>query len=181
MIEELLDLEEITRGFPGLTRAWGDVLMEGCIAALWFNKHSSELEIVITGKDDRRFRLKFPEERKTQQLADSWADTNEATVNGAACIGILLALKLENLQVVKRAARFSGVDYWIGKADDGRLFQNKARLEVSGIFQGTNSEIERRYREKCDQTKQSDDSMLPAYVAITEFSQPVAKFGKRWI
>ena len=178
---ELLDLEEITKGFPGLTKEWGDVLMQGCIAALWFNEHSSELEFVITGTDFRKFRLKYPEYRKTQQLADTWADTIEATVNGAACIGILLALKLENLQVVKRAARFSGVDYWIGKADDGVLFQKKARLEVSGIFRGTNSEIESRYREKCEQTKQSDASMLPAYVAITEFSKPIAKFGKRWI
>lgn len=180
-MDEFLDLEDITRGFPGLTKAWGVILMDGCIAALWFNEHNSELEFITTGSESRKFKLRYPEERKTQQLADSWADTLEATEKGAACIGILLALKLTNFQVVRRAVRFSGIDYWIGAADDGVLFQNKARLEVSGIFKGTNSEIEKRYDDKCNQTKQSDDSLLPAYVAITEFSKPVAKFGKRWI
>lgn len=177
-MEELLDLQEIAKGHYGLTKTCGAHLLEGCIATLWLHNHASELEMAIKG-NERKFKLKFPEEIKTVQLANSWKDKDVATEHGAACIGILLALKLTDLEVIERAVKPTGIDYWIGNPKHGILFQKKARLEVSGIFEGNDADIEARYKRKCKQTDQSDDSLLPAYVSVTEFSKPVSKFGQK--
>jgi hypothetical protein len=177
-MEELLDLQEIANGYYGLTKICGGYLLEACIATLWLHNHESELEMAIKG-NERTFKLKFPEEKKTLQLANSWKDREVATEHGAACIGILLALKITKLEVIERAVKRTGVDYWIGNNQNGVLFQKKSRLEVSGIFEGNDADIETRYKRKCKQTSQSDDSLLPAYVSITEFSKPISKFGRK--
>ncbi len=56
------------------------------------------------------------------------------------------------------------------------LFQKKARLEVSGILQGDDMAMMNRFNAKVIQTEQSDDTVLPAYISIIEFSRPKAIF-----
>lgn len=78
---------------------------------------------------------------------------------------------------MQRSAKGSGVDYWLGnESDDVGLFQKKARLEVSGILVGTNSEMQRRLKRTLAQTAPSDSTSLPAYVAIVEFGAPQTLF-----
>ncbi|MDP3470218.1 MAG: hypothetical protein Q8S11_17890 [Daejeonella sp.] len=90
----------------------------------------------------------------------------------------LLALKLTDYTIIEKSARKNGFDYWLGDKDD-ILFQRKARLEVSGIFNGKSKDINNRYRVKVKQTEQSDSLKIPAYVGIVEFSKPIANFGSR--
>ena len=55
------------------------------------------------------------------------------------------------------------------------LFTPKARLEVSGIMHENDSNTaEKRFRQKANQTSQSDDTRLPAYISVVEFSAPKA-------
>jgi len=86
---------------------------------------------------------------------------------------------LTNLKVIRRSPKETGFDYWLGKKDDNFPFQEKARLEVSGILKGSISQINQRLKEKMEQTKQSDDLNLPAYVIIVEFSTPICKIAIR--
>jgi len=85
--------------------------------------------------------------------------------NPIVCIAILLALKLTDYTIVEKSARKNGFDYWLGKKDD-ILFQKKARLEISGIFNGSEKDINKRYNVKVKQTEQSDALKIPAYIAL---------------
>lgn len=64
----------------------------------------------------------------------------------------------------------NGIDYWLSNESDDLDFS--ARLEISGIRQEKQSNnINTRLNTKINQTKRSDSSTLPAYVAIIEFSK----------
>ena len=58
------------------------------------------------------------------------------------------------------------------------MLQKTARLEVSGIREGTTNAINKRVKERV-QTKQSDHLNLPAFVVVVEFGNPVATVVKR--
>ena len=69
------------------------------------------------------------------------------------------------------------MDYWMTGDDDAEIFL--ARLEVSGIFKGSSSQIGSKLKTKLEQTKASDDTKLPAYAAIVEFGSPEIRVSKR--
>ena len=62
--------------------------------------------------------------------------------------------------------------------DPGTLFQRKARLEVSGICQGSDSLIQARVNIKLEQIRPSDD-LAPGYVSVVEFGTPKARIVKK--
>ena len=76
------------------------------------------------------------------------------------------------------------VDYWLGYDVNHEEYDEfnfiKARLEVSGILKETKiNSLQSRINIKKNQTKKSDNTGLPAYVSIVEFSTPKAYFGKK--
>ncbi|MDZ8054165.1 MAG: hypothetical protein RMX68_017240 [Aulosira sp. ZfuVER01] len=75
--------------------------------------------------------------------------------------------------VIERSRKGTGFDYWLGSEDTaGELpFQNKVRLEVSGIRKADNSRIRARIKQKIEQTNPSDGK-FPAYIIVVEFSRP---------
>ena len=79
--------------------------------------------------------------------------------------------ELTGLLVIERSKKGPGFDYWLGEADDDRLFAGKARLEVSGILSGSAGEITTRVKQKKNQIKPSAH-LAPGYVAIVEFGKP---------
>lgn len=108
-----------------------------------------------------------------EQAKRCWNDLQEAVEHGAYGIAFLLIRELTDFTVIERARKGPGFDYWLGH-DDG-LFQRKARLEVSGIQNGSESEVNYRAKEKMKQTKPSDGQGLPAYIVVVEFNQPVSR------
>ena len=70
-----------------------------------------------------------------------------------------------------------GFDYWIGETTEN--LENASRLGVSGILNGDDTEIKKRVRGKKRQTERSDETGLPAYVCVVEFSRPESHFVKR--
>ncbi len=173
-----LNLHEITSGLPGVSPVAGNYLYEGCVVCLTRQSHSPHgTEFLVSGDAPKSCTLVWTD-IYTEQLERTWADQVDATEQGAVCIAILLALKLTNYTVIEKSARKNGFDYWLGDKDD-MLFQHKARLEISGIFEGGSKEINRRYTIKLQQTNLSDSSGLPAYIGIVEFSRPTAKFGEK--
>ena len=114
----------------------------------------------------------------TDQMRRCHNDLQDATELGAYGVAILTVRELVNLTVVERSRKGTGFDYWLGDENDFP-FQNKARLEVSGILEGEQSVIDARVKQKVEQTTRSDAMRLPSYVAVLEYSQPVIHLVKR--
>ena len=88
---------------------------------------------------------------------------------------------LTALTIIERSVKGKGLgfDFWLGSLEDpGTLFQRKARLEVSGIRQGSDSLIQTRVNIKLEQIRPSDD-VAPGYVSVVEFGTPKARIVKK--
>lgn len=173
-----IDLSEISQGLPGLSKVSGQHLYESCVVCLTRQNHQSTGTTFSVYGDNEIDCVLTWENIFDNQVDRTWADQFYATEHGAVCLAILLALKLTDYTIIEKSARKNGFDYWLGDKDD-ILFQRKARLEVSGIFNGKSKDINNRYRVKVRQTEQSDSLKIPAYVGIVEFSKPIANFGSR--
>ncbi len=171
-----ININDISQGLPGLTTTSGKHLFEACVVCLTRQNHNHRgTKLSVYGDKKIDFTLIW-DNVFDDQLDRTWADQFYATEHGAVCLAILLALKLTDYTIIEKSARENGFDYWLGQKDD-ILFQKKARLEISGIFSGTEKEINTRYKVKVKQTNQSDGLNLHAYIGIVEFSNPIANFG----
>jgi hypothetical protein len=108
-----------------------------------------------------------------EQARPCWSDLQVAVEHGAYGIAFLLIRELTDFTVIERARKGPGFDYWLGH-DDG-MFQRKARLEVSGIQNGSEGEVNYRAKQKLKQTEPSDNQGFPAYIIVVEFNQPISK------
>lgn len=160
----------------GLSPRYGGFLWEA--AAICLNKRGHGSTVNLSGEGH------FPEvyevscEALHERAADSWSDLQEATEYGAT--GIALAvLFTETGMKMKRAYKGTGIDYWGGVINQGFPFQEKARIEISGILSGTQNQIDTRLRQKLDQTAATSYTGLPAYAAVVEFGNPKILIGQR--
>jgi hypothetical protein len=108
----------------------------------------------------------------------TWNDPDEATEQGAAACALVLIKGLAHYEVVERSRKGTGFDYWLGDEDE-YPFQKKARLEVSGIAEGSEAQLQQRVNQKVRQTRRSDSTLLPAFVAVLEFRNPKAVITRR--
>jgi len=161
---------------PGLTRSAGQYLADA--AAVCFEKcgHREPITLAVMGWTAQTYHVICPE--VTDQKRRTHNDQQEATELGACAVAISVIHDLAGFAVVERSRKGTGFDYWLGD-DDPHPFRKKARLEVSGILRGTDSDLERRVKEKCRQTERSDCTRLEAFVAVVEFGHPMAKVVKR--
>ena len=166
-----LDLSDLAQGFPGITPAVGEGLAQAGGACLESQDHDEGVELRVRGSRTNAYSLRWPE--VTEQVIRCFNDPLEATEDGAAGVAILLAKREIGYEVVECSRRGTGFDYWIG--DEADLpFEGKARLEVSGIRSGTDSQIRARVRQKLVQIEQSGN--FPAgWVIVVEFGRPLAE------
>lgn len=147
-------------------------------AAVCLDFHGHVPSVTITSEGDLKANFKLVWEEVTQQMKDSRSDMGYTVESGAYCVAMLLIEKLTGLKVVSQSQKRTGFDYWLGDATNFGM-QGLARLEVSGILQGTRGQINQRLKEKVKQTQKSDNLNIPAFVVIVEFSQPTTKSKKR--
>lgn len=133
-------------------------------------KHVSGAVIKIDGSFDREFSIVW--QNVTDQMRRCWNDLEVTTENGAYAVALLLIKKLTDYTVVQRSRKGTGFDYWLGLKDD-YLFQEMAKLEVSGIRNGTAKSISERKAIKIKQA-QKTNNQLESYVVIVEFSTPIS-------
>lgn len=114
----------------------------------------------------------------TDQILRSWLDLQEATEWGASGIAALLIEDIFSYQILQRSWKGTGFDYWIGNSNENEpMFQNKVRLEVTGILHGTERDISTRLKEKQDRfTKYPND--LPSMVVVVEFGTPRSRIAE---
>ncbi|MCW5198403.1 hypothetical protein VU07_01785 [Desulfobulbus sp. F4] len=172
----ILNIKDICQGLPGLSKTSGAHLFEGCVVCLSRHNHNpAGTTFSIYGDEEINYQITW-ENIFDDQLNRTWNDQVYATEHGAVCLAILIALKMTRYTIIEKSPRMNGFDYWLGDKND-IPFQKKARLEISGIFRGTEQDVNKRYRVKIKQTDQSDSLGLPAYIGIVEFSNPMANFG----
>jgi hypothetical protein len=116
----------------------------------------------------------------TEQMKRTWNDEEFTTEQGAYGIALLVASKEMNVKAIEKSRKKTGIDYWLG-GNTGFLFQNKVRLEVSGIRNGSDEQIETRFAKKMKQSQKSDGTRLPALIVIVEFNKPTIRTGLRTI
>ena len=193
----MLDLNDLdTDDIPGVDRQKGNDLAKAAAVCLEDQGHAPGAQLTVRGIASSRYTLTWPS--VTAQSRRTRADVREATEDGAAGIAVLLASREIGYTVIARSRVGTGVDYWLGNDDDSNVTTDeqamtdemsdflqddslivRGRMEVSGILQGGDSEIRRRMRLRLGQTNRSEETGLPAYVVVVEFSQPLAEVRKR--
>ncbi len=153
---------------------------EASVVCLDNQGHKSGVTFEVFGYINQNIILSW-ETEVTPQIKDTWNDLQDATEDGASYLAILIIYHFTPYKVIKRSAKRTGFDYWLGEKEDEQYpFQNKARLEISGILQeNKKNPINRRADVKLIQTKQSDNLNLPAYIVIVEFSKPQSQVVKK--
>ena len=144
-------------------------------AAICFEENNFTGQVTLKIEGEQTAQFQFTWERVSQQVKDMHNDLIYETEYGAYCIAFLIIHHLTDYKIIRRSKRKTGFDYWLGDKTAEYPFDDTARLEVSGILKGNAVEIKRRVKEKQEQVKQSDDSGLPAYIIVTEFSKPISK------
>ena len=173
----IFSFDALCGGKLGLTPAAGSFLSESAEFCLSKNNHTDPVTLNITGDTETSGVLEWsrPADHKTADR--TYGNRNEASEDGAYAVAIVVLTQLENFPAVAKSPIGTGMDYWITGNDDAEIFL--ARLEVSGIFKGSSSQIRSRLETKLEQTKASDDTKLPAYAAIVEFGSPEIRACKR--
>lgn len=176
----MLDLNELRQGMPAITPAFGETLAEAAGVCLESQGHIQGVELRVIGYASNLYSLYWP--TITDQTRRTRNDLQEATELGAMAIAVLLSRKEIGYSVIERSVKRTGIDYWLGADDGAPPFQNKARLEISGILKASGNNVERavkaRVNQKLRQTERSDGS-LPAYVIVVEFGSPLAEVQQR--
>lgn len=133
--------------------------------------HPQGTQLQVKGRASITYSLFWP--AVTEQVLRCWNDPEVATEHGAVGVAVLLAKGEIGHSVIQRSRKGTGFDYWLG-AEEAGLFQNKARLEISGIRKGDATAVRSRVKQKLAQTEPSDGA-LPAFVIVVEFGCPVAE------
>lgn len=169
-----LDLQELSNGLYGITPSYGSILAEA--AAVCFNeKHQKGVEIKIEGIKKTSFSILW--KTVTEQMKCCWNDEEYTTEHAAYAVAFLLISELTEFTVIERSRKGTGFDYWLGKKGNPKQlpFQDKARLEVSGIRNGNNNQIEQRVTGKIKQISKSNNLGLKSYIIVVEFSLPISR------
>lgn len=116
--------------------------------------------------------------RVTDQMKRTWNDDEYTTEQGAYGVAFIVASKEMKVKAIEKSKKKSGIDYWLGDKE-GFLFQEKVRLEVSGIRKGNDYQFQKRFDDKMTQSKKSDRTRLPALIIIIGFDGPRIKTGLR--
>ncbi len=172
----VLRLQRLRDGFPCLHGHSGSRLAFAAAVCLEDRRHAQGVMLSVRGNFEEELALRWP--ATSDQVLREWGDSQEATENGAVGVAILLIATLTDYHIVQRSYKNTGIDYWLGLKED-RLFQQAARLEVSGIRRGDNKQVDARVNTKLKQTERSERSGLPAFVVVVEFGEPVAVVVKK--
>ncbi len=168
-----LDITKIKAGFPGVSPVTAAHLYEAFMVCMNHHLHPQEVSLSVDGQKENVV-VKW-ENACDDTILRTYADIQYTTEHGAVCLALMLTSAFTPYTIIERSRKGTGFDYWLGEKDSV-LFQKKARLEVSGILQGDDTAMMNRFNAKVIQTEQSDDTALPAYISIIEFSRPKAIF-----
>ena len=169
----LLDLNDLATGnIPAISPAIGGALAEAAGVCIESKNHAKGVLLTLRGQVNDAFELDWPP--ISDQARRGWMDHRKATEWGAAAIAALLADDCLPFTLIEASWQGTGFDYWLGDNSE-EPFQRKARLEVSGIRDGDESDVRHRVADKIRQIDRSAHLGLPGYVIVVEFSGLIAQ------
>jgi hypothetical protein len=164
---------------PGWSLVFGAACAEAAAICLDEQGHNAPTKLQIDGLTPCEIEIDW---NSLDEIAVRFnADMEVATEYGAYAIAALLMPHLTGLTVIERSIKGKGLgfDFWLGDiSDQDRLFQRKARLEVSGIWHGSESQLKYRVNIKLKQIAPSD-LVAPGYVCVVEFGTPQARIVEK--
>lgn len=175
-----LALNKLYENIPALTQPMACMFEEVSIFCLESQGHTTGTQMAVRGTYPAEFIITWS--YNTTNRAELCYTDNDDTTQWAACaISLLLIRELTQFTAVERTKKGPGIDYWLGDKDDldDNFLAHKARLEVSGIRSGGDQEITKRLKQKIRQTDRSDDTNLPAFASVVEFSRPVSHVQRK--
>lgn len=170
-------LSDLRLGAAGITPEYGEGLAQAACVCLEDQGHPSVVLMSTDGDYSDQFHIHW--DATTDQMKRCWADEEFTTEQAAYGVATLLVDALTSFEVVERARKGTGFDYWLApKGSSQPLFQDKSRLEVSGIRKGNETLIAGRVKRKIAQILRSPNR-LPGYVIVVEFGTPRSRVVKR--
>ncbi len=159
---------------PAMTPHVGGSCAEAASVCLENQKHiSGTTTMTVCG--DFEIDVALTWNTVTDQMISSHRDYQDATENGAYGIAALLVDSFTDMTLVEKSWKGTGFDYWLGeKKMSYDLFQNKAKLEVSGILCGTDRDVLTRTNVKLKQVDRSNKN-LPAFIVVVEYNMPQSR------
>jgi hypothetical protein len=170
-----LELESLRDGIPVLTDAAAGFYKENCMVCLHYGGHTSGVSLTtIYGKNQYGIEIHWSGE-VTEHLLRAYADRNKVVDFGACAIALLLIRELTEYTAVEQSVIGTTIDYYLAPKsqvqDDILIFNNKIRLEVSGILsENEGNTVDSRIKDKRRRLKQLENDTT--FIIVTEFSQP---------
>ena len=164
-----LKLETLYKDMPPLTSACTQIRGEAGAVCLESQGHGKRCKLQVSGSFDEEFHLYKPE--VTDPMRRSHNDEEKATEHGAEGVAFLLTLKLTKYKVIEQSRKGTRIDWWLGHK--GKMLQNAARLECSGIRDGSEYQLRARASQKVERARLANTT-LPTYVCVANFNQPTA-------
>jgi hypothetical protein len=164
---------------PGWSVTFGSNCADAASICLEDQCHSNPVYFQIEGIGSGLIEVEWSEVNDTMRRFN--ADREVSTEYGAYGMVALIMPVLTNLTVIERSmkGRDLGFDFWLGELGDAsEVFQRKARLEVSGIRNGSPTQVQSRVNIKLRQISPSD-AVAPGYVAVIEFGTPQARIVEK--
>ena len=173
------NLEQLFEKSEGVNPTILAYLSQAAVFCLQKQGHNSPKEGAVEGDWSGLMSISWNQGNQ-KKLTKNWVG-NDATECGAIIIALSL-VACKNYRVLEKVPVSSsteptGFDYWLEDANPNRTpgLKNKVRLEVSGIMKGSESDINRRTRDKIKQVQVSDYRGYGAIILIVEFSNPEAR------
>ena len=169
-----LDINQLKRGLPGVTEAFGTFLAEAVMFCLEENGHQGSAKLLVTGHFDEEFELTWTD-TVTKEVRSTWEDKKEATEYAATAIAMLIIPVITEFDLFRRTR--GGTDYILGKTKQRKTknLPDISYLEISGLWKETkNNTVNMRVNLKEKQVRRTVFN-APALVVVTEFSIPKTK------
>ncbi len=177
---ETLILEELKDSVQLLSPVQCDFLSENCIVAFEKNNHTSGCVLRVIGDNNTDVKIAWSKMVNTA----GYKEEKKIIEHAAETMAFLLSSKFTEYKIIEEGVIGTGFDYWLGYDENHALYNPRnfiqARLEISGInSESSTNTLQKRVRDKKQQTDVSDGLQLPAYISVTEFTIPKSYFGKK--
>lgn len=166
------DLQELLVEQPAIPSYFGQTLAKAAAVSFELQGHSSGVTMPVR-ETERTFNVTWIEIEDSDRRC--FNDETFAAEFGAYGIAILLVRRLTSHTVIERSRKGTGFDFWLGvESGEPLLFNDKMRLEVSGMCKENERAFRARVRSKSAQINTSNTD-LAGIVVVVEFGRPMAE------
>jgi hypothetical protein len=162
-----LNIDAMDERHRGLTPSIAGTYREA--ASVCLSRHHTPPTTIVLSDNGSTSSAELRWPIPTVREQNAWANTTDTTRDGAYGCLIAGVELLRGLFAVRRAETGTGADYYIGPNGSGEDdLEDCLRLEVSGVSDGSDKEVNRRLLEKVEQVRRGNGS-FPALAGVMGF------------